>query len=206
MKPFALLAGLSAAGLFFLGKKSGAATMPALVPSGSPALLPKPPSGGGYVPAPSPTSGGTLREGMRGPAVAEWQGFLGVTQDGVFGTETKKATILFQMSKGLSPDGVVGPDTRAAASAEGTHLSPPPEPTVTPVVTPVMANVPNIPSDYVAARPTPELNQYAAQMLALGDPVGTIYKFNMDGKLYIAAVMTSGGKRTVGIFQPENQA
>lgn len=202
MKPFALLAGLGTLGVFLYGAKKGAAaTIPSSPPQGPYPLpgQPTPPAPNPlpYVPAPAPTTDGTLREGMRGTAVAEWQVFLGISADGIFGPETTLATKLFQASKGLAQDGVVGPATRAAARLPSSGS------TSAPVVSPVLTGPP---SGYVAARPTPLLEQVAASTLAFGDPVGTSYPFESDGKKYLAVVTMDGGKKVVAIYQPENQA
>jgi len=62
-----------------------------------------------------------LTRGMSGADVAEWQGVLVESDlldqadvDGDFGRKTEKATIAFQVSRKLKPDGSVGPATRAA--------------------------------------------------------------------------------------------
>ena len=69
----------------------------------------------------------TLRSGSRGQAVTNLQFSLVVTEhlervgldgygncDGVFGTKTELAVIVFQIENGLDPDGVVGERTKAA--------------------------------------------------------------------------------------------
>jgi Putative peptidoglycan binding domain len=62
----------------------------------------------------------TLRLGDHGNAVKELQralrslGFTVGTIDGVFGASTERALIAFQTAHHLSPDGVLGPATRAA--------------------------------------------------------------------------------------------
>jgi peptidoglycan hydrolase-like protein with peptidoglycan-binding domain len=67
---------------------------------------------------PPPT--GLLRQGDRGPYVAQWQQQLnaaigaGLGVDGIFGPATDRATRTFQQARGLTVDGVVGPQTRAA--------------------------------------------------------------------------------------------
>jgi hypothetical protein len=67
----------------------------------------------------------TLRPGTLGQEVAAWQGFLGDrgllpgAQSGVFDGDTQRATRLFQSSRRLIPDGVVGPATLKAATALG---------------------------------------------------------------------------------------
>lgn len=59
-----------------------------------------------------------LERGDRGQAVAAWQGKLNVATgadlatDGVFGSRTVQATMDFQRFFGLTPDGIVGPQTR----------------------------------------------------------------------------------------------
>lgn len=63
-----------------------------------------------------------LQQGARGAAVVRWQRQLnrvqrsGLVTDGIFGPGTHAATVRFQRSAGLGPDGlgIVGPRTRAA--------------------------------------------------------------------------------------------
>lgn len=61
----------------------------------------------------------SLVMGMRGiePAVLQlqlkWLGFYSGDIDGIFGPMTREAVIQFQREKGLSDDGVVGPETKA---------------------------------------------------------------------------------------------
>ena len=55
-----------------------------------------------------------LRQGMRGPDVAEFQRHLGINADGMFGPETAAATRGFQQSHNLVVDGIFGPNTRVA--------------------------------------------------------------------------------------------
>ena len=66
--------------------------------------------------------------------VVALQTALHVPADGTFGSQTKAAVIAFQADHGLTPDGVVGPDTRAALDlGAGPTLKdtqpPPPPPT-----------------------------------------------------------------------------
>lgn len=66
------------------------------------------------------TSYPTLKMGSRGDHVLHWQKFLNLNgyfcgeEDGKFGKNTKEAVMAFQISKGLTPDGVIGPKTWAA--------------------------------------------------------------------------------------------
>jgi peptidoglycan hydrolase-like protein with peptidoglycan-binding domain len=55
-----------------------------------------------------------LRYGSRGAAVAKVQRALGITADGIFGPQTRKAVRAFQKRHGLLVDGIVGPQTQAA--------------------------------------------------------------------------------------------
>lgn len=72
----------------------------------------------------SQASSRLLRYGSRGAAVTRWQRHLnmvshaGLAADGVFGPATRAATVVFQRSSGLGPDGlgIVGPRSRAAMS------------------------------------------------------------------------------------------
>lgn len=54
-----------------------------------------------------------LQIGSKGKDVAALQEILKVTVDGHFGEETQEAVIDFQLSKGLTPDGIVGKKTFA---------------------------------------------------------------------------------------------
>jgi len=60
------------------------------------------------------TSGGLLKRGSRGPAVASLQSRLGIAADGVFGRQTAAAVRAFQARNGLVVDGIVGPQTLGA--------------------------------------------------------------------------------------------
>jgi peptidoglycan DL-endopeptidase CwlO len=66
-------------------------------------------------------SGGLLHRGSRGSAVAEVQRALGITADGVFGPQTRRAVRAFQRAHGLVADGVVGPLTQAALGGSSAH-------------------------------------------------------------------------------------
>src|SRR5882672_3349430 len=69
----------------------------------------------------------TLKQNSSGPDVQALQqklkdlGFDPNGVDGTFGTGTKAAVIAFQQSKGLQPDGMVGPGTMAALEAAGSN-------------------------------------------------------------------------------------
>jgi peptidoglycan DL-endopeptidase CwlO len=56
----------------------------------------------------------TLRHGAKGAGVAAAQRALGISADGVFGPQTRKAVRAFQRAHGLTADGRIGPQTRAA--------------------------------------------------------------------------------------------
>lgn len=57
-----------------------------------------------------------LRQGMSGQDVAAWQAVLGdVPTTGFFGDQTDASTRRWQTAHGLTPDGIVGPATWAAA-------------------------------------------------------------------------------------------
>lgn len=83
-------------------------------------------------------------------------------------------------------------------------------PVVTPVVTPVpdTAFVPPpvhdvmVPAGWIAAMPSADLAAVASQMQGLGDPAGTIYPFEFNGKKYAAVVALD---HTIAIIQPDNQ-
>ena len=52
-----------------------------------------------------------LRIGSRGSAVRELQTLLGITADGIFGSQTHQAVVNFQRANRISVDGIVGPQT-----------------------------------------------------------------------------------------------
>jgi peptidoglycan hydrolase-like protein with peptidoglycan-binding domain len=61
----------------------------------------------------------TIRKGSTGETVKTWQTFLKLRNvDGIFGPETEAATLLFQTRNGLTADGIVGPQTWAAAARQ----------------------------------------------------------------------------------------
>ena len=64
----------------------------------------------------------TLRQGSRGDAVKDLQTRLGITADGIFGTQTAAAVRDFQSKAGIGVDAIVGPQTWGALN------QPPPEP------------------------------------------------------------------------------
>lgn len=55
-----------------------------------------------------------IQKGSKGKAVKIWQCIIGVTPDGVFGTNTEKVTKFFQKNHGLTVDGKVGKNTWSA--------------------------------------------------------------------------------------------
>ena len=66
----------------------------------------------------------TMQLGSTGPEVEELQralaaaGFDPDIADGSFGPETRKAVMAFQTERGLTVDGLVGPETAAALGLE----------------------------------------------------------------------------------------
>jgi cell wall-associated NlpC family hydrolase len=69
---------------------------------------------------------GMLKLGSRGPAVAAMQRALGISADGIFGHQTKRAVKAFQAAHGLEVDGIVGPITRGALGGGGSVSGPKP--------------------------------------------------------------------------------
>lgn len=60
-----------------------------------------------------------LKEGDKGPGVKKLQQALNIKADGVFGPNTKKAVIRFQLGVNISPDGIVGNNTWTLLLAKG---------------------------------------------------------------------------------------
>ena len=79
---------------------AGTAPTPTLIP----AAEPTPPPG-------APIGRPTLRRGAQGELVNQIQRRVGVAADGNFGADTEAAVREFQRTRGLVPDGIVGPAT-----------------------------------------------------------------------------------------------
>lgn len=58
-----------------------------------------------------------LKQGSTGPFVVQWQNILKTSADGKFGPQTTSLTRQFQALKGLTADGIVGPNTWKAGLA-----------------------------------------------------------------------------------------
>lgn len=89
--------------------------------------------------------------------------------------------------------------SKAKNKEETTYTPKPHEP-------PVALQEAEIPAGWIPARPTKELTQAGIDILKanLGDPVGTIYPFELNGNAY-AALVTHGGHSII-ILQPDNQS
>jgi hypothetical protein len=86
-------------------------------------------------PTPAPVMQGShpvIKQGSKGPAVAEWQRIIGVKVDSNFGPGTHSATVGWQKThkdvdgKPLTPDGVVGQKTWQAALGTAKAADAPP--------------------------------------------------------------------------------
>lgn len=66
---------------------------------------------------PMSTSPPVLKKGSTGPSVVLLQTKLGITADGIFGSQTETAVKNFQAFHGLTIDGIVGPQTWAALNS-----------------------------------------------------------------------------------------
>lgn len=75
--------------------------------------IPDLPGGGTSAPAPLPPRN-YVQRGDTGPLVGELQRLLGITVDEVFGPVTEATVRWYQADRGLSVDGIAGPDTFGA--------------------------------------------------------------------------------------------
>jgi peptidoglycan hydrolase-like protein with peptidoglycan-binding domain len=77
----------------------------------------------GTIPETTPATSDTLKKGDTGEAVRRFQvrlqllGYITFIPDGVFGSGTERAVVLFQQRNGLTADGKVGPATLAALNS-----------------------------------------------------------------------------------------
>jgi peptidoglycan hydrolase-like protein with peptidoglycan-binding domain len=102
-------------------------------------------------------SGTLIKQGMKGSVVSEIQkelikhGYKNISKtlstDGIFGKRTYNAVTEFQKSKGLKPDGIVGPKTWAELSKELPPPTPTPTPTPIPMPPTIDPSYPNISPD-----------------------------------------------------------
>jgi peptidoglycan hydrolase-like protein with peptidoglycan-binding domain len=90
------------------GILEGTAPAPVLVPATEP---PKQPG--------APVGRPTIRRGVSGDLVATIQVKLGIEANGKFGPKTEAAVRSFQRTRGLVPDGIVGPESWAALDTLG---------------------------------------------------------------------------------------
>lgn len=92
------------------------AVQPPSPPVASPPQAPPKP------PAPAPRSD-LLTDGANGPAVSQVQKQLGMTPDGIYGSQTHARVVSFQRDHQLAVDGVVGPNTRQALASSQSSSS-----------------------------------------------------------------------------------
>jgi nucleoid-associated protein YgaU len=96
-------------------------TIGAVVPTNAPIPSPAIQTGTSQT---AQTARPTIRQGSTGTAVREWQGLMKITTDGIFGPNTKAATVAYQKSRGLTADGIVGPITWNAALSNAPAVVP----------------------------------------------------------------------------------
>jgi peptidoglycan hydrolase-like protein with peptidoglycan-binding domain len=71
-------------------------------------------TGGGAALAAGGSGSALFSRGSHGSTIAAVQRALGITADGVYGPQTRRAVISFQRAHGLLVDGIVGPQTLRA--------------------------------------------------------------------------------------------
>lgn len=143
------------------------------------------------------------------------------------GAHATTAPALAAPPPGPPPPPPPNPRAPPASAPPVVHVAPPPTSFVPPpkaappkntppVVTPVVTRVPvpptafvpppmhdvMVPDGWVAAMPSADLSSIANDIAVLGDPAGTIYPFEFNGKKYAAVVALD---HTIAIIQPDNQ-
>ena len=124
-----------------------------------------------------------LATGSSGTDVSNIQSLLGgVSVDGKYGPQTQAAVIAFQKANGLTPDGIVGPNTLAMLNSKKGATSTVP----TPAFTDVSTGVPPVTPTYTPPPTTAETanNAYyqslAQQAQTLQTKIDTEYKRQLD--------------------------
>jgi len=139
----------------------------------------------------------TIQQGSKGAAVSQWQTIIGVKADGIFGPNTKAATITWQKSRGLVADGIVGPKTWTAALGVPASASPAPSAPVP--ISPTVVNLPGLPGGVpLPAAPPPVVVSTLANQLPM-------LKVGSTGPAVIKWQQIVGVKAD-GIFGPNTQA
>jgi peptidoglycan hydrolase-like protein with peptidoglycan-binding domain len=135
------------------------------------------------VPADTSSATGSLRKGAKGAAVTELQGALkrhGFDPgpiDGDFGPKTEAAVKAFQAAKGLTVDGVVGPQTRQALQAA---TAAPAAPAPAPAETPAPAAPAPTAGGVIKAAPGDTLWKIAQRTLGDANRWQELYELNKD--------------------------
>ena len=75
-----------------------------------------------------------LKKGSKGEEVKKLQSKLGLNADGDFGLKTEDAVKAYQLKNGLTPDGIVGPNTWQKIMGEGVVATPQAAPQAAPQV------------------------------------------------------------------------
>ena len=109
-----------------------------------------------------------------------WQRFLHLKVDGIFGSNTEKATKTYQKSRGLTADGIVGSATWSAAAANKAPApTPKPQPTYIPPVVQSVAKAVTRPVETVTntvKKATESAKQATAAAKTTIDQVNVIYQ------------------------------
>lgn len=101
-----------------------------------------------------PTQLPVLKQGSSGEFVVQWQKILGTATDGKFGPQTHSLTRQFQAKKGLTADGIVGPNTWRAGLASLVPVT-----TAPPISIPGLPPITPIPISQPIANAMPMIRQ-----------------------------------------------
>lgn len=163
--------GLKSDGIVGPATRAAIGSKPSVKPP-APTTPTKPPTTPAPVKPPASTGPRVLSQGMSGDDVKAWQrqliadGYTHLAADGKYGPLTTEATKIWQAERGLKPDGIVGPATRAAIGSSPIASVPGAPGTTGPIAsTPAPKPLPGAPAPVLPPAPKPPTPAAAGPMV-----------------------------------------